>query len=102
MASDHTYTIRYGIEMLMNLYLEEDFKPEYPKLVAAVQSEEYYVNMMIAWCFATALAKQWDAVIPYLERRKLSPWVHRKIHQKAVESYRISNEQKIYLKNLRN
>lgn len=102
MASDHTYTIRYGIEMLMNLYLEEDFKPEYPKLVTAVQSEEYYVNMMIAWYFATALAKQWDAVIPYLEQRKLSPWVHRKTIQKAVESYRISDEQKIYLKSLRN
>lgn len=102
MASDHTYTIRYGIEMLMNLYLEEDFKPEYPKLAAAVQSEEYYVNMMIAWYFATALAKQWDAVIPYLEQRKLSPWVHRKTIQKAVESYRISDEQKIYLKSLRN
>lgn len=102
MASDHTYTIRYGIEMLMNLYLEEDFKPEYPKLVVAVQSEEYYVNMMIAWYFATALAKQWDAVIPYLEQRKLSPWVHRKTIQKAVESYRITDEQKIYLKSLRN
>ncbi len=101
MASDHTYTIRYGIEMLMNLYLEEDFKPEYPKLVAAVQSEEYYVNMMIAWYFATALAKQWDAVLPYLEERKLSPWVHRKTIQKAVESYRITDEQKIYLKSLR-
>ena len=102
MASDHTYTIRYGIEMLMNLYLEEDFKPEYPKLAAAVQSEEYYVNMMIAWYFATALAKQWDAVLPYLEQRKLSPWVHRKTIQKAVESYRITDEQKIYLKSLRN
>ena len=101
MASDHTYTIRYGIEMLMNLYLEEDFKPEYPKLVVAVQSEEYYVNMMIAWYFATALAKQWDAVLPYLEARKLSPWVHRKTIQKAVESYRITDEQKIYLKSLR-
>ena len=102
MVSDHTYTIRYGIEMLMNLYLEEDFKPEYPKLAAAVQSEEYYVNMMIAWYFATALAKQWNAVIPYLEQRKLSPWVHRKTIQKAVESYRITDEQKIYLKSLRN
>lgn len=102
MVSDHTYTIRYGIEMLMNLYLEEDFKPEYPKLVVAVQSEEYYVNMMIAWYFATALAKQWDAVLPYLEARKLSPWVHRKTIQKAVESYRITDEQKIYLKSLRN
>ena len=101
MASDHTYTIRYGIEMLMNLYLEEDFKPEYPMLVAAVQSEEYYVNMMIAWYLETALAKQWEAAIPYLEKRVLSDWVHRKTIQKAVESYRITPEQKVYLKSLR-
>ena len=99
--SDHTYTIRYGIGALMNFYLDEDFKPEYLKLAAAVQSEEYYVNMMIAWYLATALAKQWDATIPYLEERKLSPWVHRKTIQKAVESYRITGEQKVYLKILR-
>ena len=87
--------------MLMNLYLEEDFKPEYPKLVAAVQSEEYYVNMMIAWYLATALAKQWDSTIPYLENHLLSDRVHKKTIQKAIESYRITEEQKRYLKKLR-
>lgn len=100
-GSDYTYVIRYGIGALMNFYLDEDFKPEYIELVASVQSEEYYVNMMIAWYLATALAKQWDATIPYLEERKLSPWVHRKTIQKAVESYRITDEQKVYLKTLR-
>ena len=85
----------------MNFYLDEDFRPEYLELAASVQSEEYYVNMMIAWYLATALAKQWDATIPYLEERKLSPWVHRKTIQKAVESYRITEEQKVYLKTLR-
>ena len=87
--------------MLMRLYLDDDFKPEYAALVAERQSEEYYINMMIAWYFATALAKQWDATIPYLEERKLSLWVHRKTIQKAVESYRITEEQKVYLKTLR-
>mgnify|MGYP000135103828 CR=1 FL=1 len=100
-ASGNTYTIRYGIGTLMSFYLDEDFKPEYIELVASVQSEEYYVNMMIAWYLATALAKQWDATIPYLEERKLSPWVHRKTIQKAVDSYRITDEQKVYLKTLR-
>ena len=100
-ASEHTYTVRYGIGMLMRLYLDEDFEPQYLEWAAAVQSEEYYVNMMIAWYLATALAKQWDATIPYLEERKLSPWVHRKTIQKAVESYRITDEQKVYLKTLR-
>ena len=100
-ASGNTYTIRYGIGTLMSFYLDEDFKPEYIEIVASVQSEEYYVNMMIAWYLATALAKQWDATIPYLEERKLSPWVHRKTIQKAVESYRITDEQKVYLKTLR-
>ena len=86
---------------MMRLFLDEDFKEEYIQLVAGVKSEEYYVNMMIAWYLATALAKQWDATIPYLEERKLSPWVHRKTIQKAVESYRITDEQKVYLKTLR-
>ena len=99
--SGDTYTVRYGIGILMRLYLDEDFKPEYAALVSGVQSEQYYVNMMIAWYFATALAKQWDTVISYLEERKLSPWVHRKTIQKAVESYRITEEQKTYLKTLR-
>ena len=100
-ASDHTYTIRYGLGTLMSLYLDEDFKPEYLELAASVRSEEYYVNMMIAWYFATALAKQWKATVPYIEQRKLPQWVHRKTIQKAVESYRITPEQKTYLKSFR-
>ena len=99
--SGETYTIRYGIGMLMRLYLDEDFKPEYADLVAGVTSEEYYVNMMIAWYMATALAKQWDAIIPYVEEHRFSDWVHRKTIQKAVESYRITDEQKGYLRSLR-
>lgn len=100
-ASGETYTIRYGIGMLMRLYLDEDFDPEYVRLVVGVKSDEYYVNMMIAWYMATALAKQWDAVIPYIEDHCMSDWVHRKTIQKAVESYRITDEQKEYLKGYR-
>lgn len=100
-ASSETYTIRYGIGMLMRLYLDEDFDPEYVRIVAGVKSDEYYVNMMIAWYMATALAKQWDAVIPYIEEHRMSDWVHRKTIQKAVESYRITDEQKEYLKGYR-
>lgn len=97
----HTYTIRYGIGVLMRLYLDEAFLPEFPELVAQVRSEEYYVNMMIAWYMATALAKQWETIIPYIEQKKLPEWVHRKTIQKAVESYRITPEQKAYLKTFR-
>lgn len=100
-ASSETYTIRYGIGMLMRLYLDADFDPEYVRIVAEVKSDEYYVNMMIAWYMATALAKQWDAVIPYIEEHHMSDWVHRKTIQKAVESYRITDEQKRYLKGYR-
>lgn len=100
-ASSETYTIRYGIGMLMRLYLDADFDSEYLELVAGVKSDEYYVNMMIAWYMATALAKQWDAVIPYIEEHRMSDWVHRKTIQKAVESYRITDEQKRYLKGYR-
>lgn len=100
-SSGETYVIRYGIGMLMRLFLDEDFSSEYLEMVAAVQSQEYYVNMMIAWYFATALAKQWDATVPYIEQHKLSDWVHRKTVQKAVESYRITPEQKEYLKGFR-
>ncbi len=100
-ASAEPYTKRYGIGMLMRLYLDADFRPEYPELVASVSSEEYYVNMMIAWYFATALAKQWETVIPYIENRCLSEWVHRKTIRKAIESYRITDEQKQYLRTLR-
>lgn len=97
----HTYTIRYGIGVLMRLYLDEAFLPEFPELVAQVRSEEYYVNMMIAWYMATALAKQWETIIPYIEQKKLPEWVYRKTIQKAVESYRITPEQKAYLKTFR-
>ena len=101
LGSEHTYTVRFGIGMLMQHFLDEDFDPAYPELVAGVHSEEYYVNMMIAWYFATALAKQYDAVRPFIEGRRLDPWTHNKTIQKAVESYRISDEQKEYLRSLK-
>lgn len=100
-ASDHIYTCRFGIEMLMSHFLDDDFKAEYLELPANVHSDEYYVNMMIAWYFATALAKQWDRTIPYIEDQKLDIWVHNKTIQKARESYRITDEQKEYLKKLK-
>lgn len=96
--SGDTYTVRFGIGMLMSFYLDEAFSPEYLELAASVQSEEYYINMMIAWYFATALAKQYDAALPYIEQQRLSVWTHNKAIQKAVESYRITTEQKEYLK----
>lgn len=99
-SSDKTYTIRFGIEMLMSHYLDEDFKPEYLEIPAKVHSDEYYVNMMTACFFATALAKQWDATIPYIESRRLDEWVHKKTIRKAIESYRITDEQKKYLRSL--
>ena len=101
LKSKHTYTVRFAIGMLLALYLDDSFKEEYMKLVSNIRSEEYYINMMIAWYFATALAKQWDTVIKYIENKKLSTWVHNKTIQKAVESYRISDEQKVYLKGLK-
>ncbi len=102
LSSKETYTIRFGIGMLMNHYLDDDFKKEYLKLVANIKSNEYYVNMMRAWYFATALAKQYNAVIPYIEKQKLDSWTHNKTIQKALESYRITPEQKEYLKKLKN
>ena len=99
--SSETYTIRFGIEMLMSHYLDDDFKAEYLEIPAAVRSEEYYVNMMIAWFFATALTKQWDATISYIENHKLEKWTHNKTIQKAIESYRITDEQKTYLRTLK-
>ena len=99
--SEHTYTVRFAVGMLMQHYLDEDFDPAYPEMVAEVQSEEYYIRMMIAWYFATALAKQYEAVLPYIEERRLEPWTHNKTIQKAVESYRITQEQKEYLKSLK-
>ncbi len=101
MASDKVYTIRFGMEMLMTHFLDEDFKPEYLGMAADVHSEEYYVNMMIAWFFATALAKQYEASLPYIENHCMDRWTHNKTIQKAIESYRITDEQKRYLKSLK-
>ncbi len=101
LASGKTYTVRYGIGMLMTYFLDEHFNVKYVEDVAAVESEEYYVKMMVAWYFATALAKQWDAVIPYIEAVKLEKWTHNKAIQKAIESYRITPVQKEYLRGLK-
>ena len=100
-GSGKTYTIRFGIGMLMEHYLDEDFDPAYPEMAAAVRSEEYYVNMMTAWYFATALAKQYEAVLPFIENRRLDHWTHNKAIQKSIESYRITPEQKAYLRTLK-
>lgn len=100
-ASEHPYTCRFGMEMLMTHFLDEDFRVEYLEIPAAVHSGEYYVNMMIAWFYATALAKQWDATIGYIEDQRLDTWTHNKTIQKARESYRITPEQKEYLKTLK-
>ena len=101
MESDHAYTIRFGISMLMRYYLEDAFQMEYPEKVAQIRSEEYYVNMMRAWYFATALAKQYDKILPFIEKQKLDVWTHNKTIQKAIESYRITPEQKEYLRGLK-
>ena len=101
MESDHAYTIRFGISMLMRYYLEDAFQMEYPEKVAQIRSEEYYVNMMRAWYFATALAKQYDKILPFVEKQKLDVWTHNKTIQKAIESYRITPEQKEYLRGLK-
>ena len=101
MASEHVYTIRFGMEMLMSFYLDAWFKPEYLAWVAADRNDEYYVKMMVAWFFATALAKQYEATVPYLEQRLLPEWSHKKAIQKACESYRITKEQKEYLRTLK-
>ncbi len=99
--SERVYTVRFALEMLMCFYLDEDFRREYLGMAAAVDSDEYYVNMMLAWYFATALAKQWDESLPYITEHRLSVWVHNKTIQKAVESLRITKERKAYLKTLK-
>lgn len=99
--SDKTYTCRFGVEMLMTHFLDEDFKKEYLEMVANIHSEEYYVKMVIAWFFATALAKQWDYAVIYLENNRLDVWVHNKTIQKARESLRILENKKGYLKRLK-
>ncbi len=100
-SSDHTYTIRFGIKMLMDHFLGDLFTTDHLRMVASLRSDKYYVNMMVAWYFATALAKQYDSVIPWLEQQRLDDWTHNKAIQKAVESRRITEEQKLYLKSLK-
>ena len=95
------YTVRFGIESLMSFFLEDDFDPKFLKWVSKIRSEEYYLNMMVAWFFATALAKQYESTLPYIEKCVLDPWTHNKTIQKAIESYRIADEQKTYLKTLK-
>lgn len=99
--SPHTYTVRFGVGCLMEFFLDEHFSPEYIELVSEIRSDEYYVNMMIAWYFATALAKQYETAVGYIERRSLDPWVHRKTVQKAIESSRVTDSHKQYLRTLR-
>ena len=102
MQSEEPYTVRFGIEMLMLHFLEDDFDISYAQAVAAIRSDEYYVRMMVAWYFATALAFQYERILPFLEDKALDPWTHNKAIQKAVESYRVTDEKKIYLKTLKN
>ena len=99
--SEKTYTVRFAVGMLMQHFLDGRFDTRYADMAAEIRSEEYYVNMMIAWYFATALAKQYEAVLPYLEKRRLAPWVHNKAIQKSVESDRIPAERKAYLRTLK-
>lgn len=100
-GSEHTYTVRFAVKLLMQFFLDGDFKDEYAEMAAGVRHEDYYVKMMVAWYFATALAKQYDRIIPFFEERRLDPTVHRMAIQKAVESYRISDEKTSYLKSLK-
>ena len=100
-ASEHVYTARFGIRMLMTEFLDEAFREEYPELAANKKGDDYYLKMMIAWYFATALAKQYEKTVPYLEQRRLDDWVHKKAIQKALESYRVTDAHKEYLKSLR-
>ena len=101
LESDKVYTVRFGIGMLMEHFLDEDFDISYLETVSNIRSDEYYVNMMIAWYFATALAKRYESILPFIEKRSLDIWTHNKAIQKAVESLRISDEKKEYLKNLK-
>ncbi|MBR4361990.1 MAG: DNA alkylation repair protein [Ruminococcus sp.] len=101
LGSEHTYTVRFAICSLMRFYLGPDLKVEYPDRIALIRSDEYYINMMRAWYFATALAKNYDEIVPYIEDKRLDVWTHNKTIQKAVESFRITDEQKQYLRTLK-
>lgn len=100
-GSERVYTVRFAVGMLMQHFLDKDFDLAYPELVAGIQTEEYYINMMVAWYFATALAKQYEAVLPYIEGKRLDDWTHNKAIQKSIESRRITPEQKAYLRSLK-
>lgn len=100
-ADDKTYTVRFGIGMLLSHFLDSDFDVSYLDMVSGIKSNEYYINMMIAWFFATALAKQYDTAIKYIENRTLDTWTHNKAIQKACESYRVSDIHKEYLRTLK-
>ena len=99
--SEKTYTVRFGVGMLMEHFLDDDFDLVYPEMVAKLRSEKYYVNMMIAWYFATALTKQYESSIPFIVEKRLDDWTHNKAIQKSLESRRITEEQKLYLKSLK-
>lgn len=99
--SEHTYTVRFAIVTLMKFFMDERLDKKHLKLLLSIKSNEYYINMAIAWYLATALASRWDLIIPYIENQKFDKWVHNKIIQKAIESYRITKEQKEYLKTLK-
>ncbi len=99
--SEHIYEVRFAVDMLMKYYLDDDFKSEYLEWVAKIDSEEYYLKMVVAWYFATALAKQYDSAVLYLEQNRLPKWTHNKTIQKAIESYRVTSEQKVYLRTLK-
>ncbi len=101
MMSDKTYTCRFGIEVFMKYFLDEGFKDEYPDKISKIRSDEYYIKMMVAWYFATALAKQWDRTVGFIEQKKLDAWTHNKAIQKSVESHRITDRRKEYLKTLK-
>lgn len=100
-VSEETYTLRFSVGMLMQHFLNEEFDLKYPEMILKIDSEEYYVKMMIAWYFATALAKQYKLILPFLENKSLGKWTHNRAIQKALESYRISDEQKKYLRTLK-
>jgi len=99
--SSHTYTKRFGIRIFMSYFLDDDFSVEYPSIISDIKSDEYYINMMIAWYFATALSKRYNDILPYLLNGSLNSWTHNKTIQKAIESYRITPEQKKELKSLK-
>lgn len=100
LESEHTYTARYAINIFMREFLDEDFDVKYAELISRKRGDDYYLKMMIAWYFATALAKQYDAVIPFIENRKLETWTHNKAIRKSIESFRVTDEHKAYLRSL--